>query len=121
MGQHGGAGFMIHLNHPHTRDPLNYIGCIEFSPMTGLSERGSIFFYNIKSLNLWAMGEGVRGMLLTLNLISGPIENVYFHPSVLLLVGHHVGPIKMSLTIIGARWMHMNIPFSLHTHTHIYI
>ena len=37
-------------------------------------------FFNIKSLNLWATDEGVRGMGLTPNLIYGPILGVSFYP-----------------------------------------
>ena len=32
-GTHGEANFMIHQNHPHTWDPLNYTGSIQFSPI----------------------------------------------------------------------------------------
>ena len=41
---------------------------------------GQIFFFNIKSLNLWATDAGVRSMVLTRNLIYGIIQDVFFYP-----------------------------------------
>ena len=41
---------------------------------------GETFFFNIKSLSLWATGEGVGGIRLTPNLIYGPIQDASFLP-----------------------------------------
>ena len=62
-----------------------------FTNSNGL-DRGSFFFFNIKSLNLWVTDESV-GMRLTPNLISGPIQNVSSqHPYAPHKVPWSVGP-----------------------------
>ena len=62
------------------------------SEWTRALDRVSNFFFNIKSLNLWATDEGVRGMGLILDVISGPIQDSYLVPLSLgphLATSHH--------------------------------
>ena len=82
-GQHSGADFMIHPNNLHTWDLLKHTRAIKFLPIQMdwiVGSKVDFFFFNIKSLNLWAVDEGVRDMGLTPNLIYGPIQDVFFHP-----------------------------------------
>ena len=82
-GQHSRVDFITHPNHPHAWKPLKYTRPIEFSPIQmdwTVGSRVEFFSFNIKSLNLWATDEGVRGMGLIPNLISGLIQDVSSHP-----------------------------------------
>ena len=47
----------------------------------GSLDGGSIFFFNIKLLNLWAMDQGIIGMRMTTFLKPGSIIYGSFHPS----------------------------------------
>ena len=60
-----------------------------FTSPNGLDGRieAQISCFNIKSLNLCAADEGVRGMGLTPNLIYGPIQDVSPSPSTPMISG----------------------------------
>ena len=61
-GQYSKVDFITHPNHPHTWNPLKYTRPIEFSHIQMDWTEGQIFSFTIKSLNLLATDEGVRGM-----------------------------------------------------------
>ena len=82
-GQYSRVNFITHLNHPHTWNPLKYTRPIEFSPIQmdwTVGSRFKFLSFNIKSLNLWATDEGVKGMGTTPNLIFGLIQDVSSYP-----------------------------------------
>lgn len=59
----------------HESKPSTHVG-----PWITLDQESTFFFLQYKSLDLWAMNEGIRGMELNLNLIAGPIKDVSFQP-----------------------------------------
>ena len=71
---------MIHSNCSHkgpSRKSLDPVVCTKW---TRPLDQGSIFFFNINPLVLWAMDQGDRGMRLTPFFISGSIVSGSFHP-----------------------------------------
>ena len=78
----GGAHLATNINLAQIGTPLIVTNpkVWHLSKWTEPLEGGHNFFLNMKSLNLWAADEGVRGMGLGSNSILGVVPQRSFHP-----------------------------------------